>query len=80
MAIRLPRTYSQGAQADELGQIGDGFERATAARAKVVDVFGRRPVAPYACAAGQAFGMRHAHAAFVTTSGVVGHADLTGSM
>jgi len=58
----VPRTRAQGAQADELGQIGDGFQRAAAARAQVIDMIGRRPVAPYARAAGQAFGMRHAHA------------------
>ena len=58
----MPRTRTQGAQADELGQIGDCFQRAAAAWAQVIDMIGRRPVAPYARAAGQAFGMRHAHA------------------
>ena len=56
--MRVPRTRSQGAQADELGQIGDGFQRAAAAWAQVIDMIGRRPVAPYARAAGRAFGMR----------------------
>ncbi len=91
--MRLPRTCSQGAQADELGQIGDGFERPAAAGAQVINMIGRRPVAPYARAAGQAFGMRHAHASFGAvsasgaplrgrraTAGVVGRADVTGSM
>jgi hypothetical protein len=59
-----PWSRSQGAQADELGQIGDGFQRATATGAQVINVIGRWPVAPYACAAGQASGMRHAHAFF----------------
>ena len=58
----MPRTRAQGAQADELGQIGDGFQRAAAPGAQVIDVLGRTPVAPHACAAGQALGMRHAHA------------------
>ena len=62
--MRVPRTRSQGAQADELGQIGDGFQRTAAAGAQVIDVIGSRPVAPYACVAGNAPGMRHAHACF----------------
>lgn len=57
----MPRTRSQGAQADQLRQIGDGFQRAAAAWAQVIDMIGRRPVAPHARAAGKAFGMRHAH-------------------
>ena len=75
--MRLPRTRSQGAQADELGQIGDGFQRAAAAGAQVVKMIGRRPVAPYACAAGKAFGMRHAHASFAARSRCA-TADVTG--
>ena len=50
--MRVPRTRAQGAQADELGQIGDCFQRAAAAWAQVIDVIGRRAVAPYARAAG----------------------------
>jgi hypothetical protein len=65
----VPRTRSQGAQADELGQIGDDFQRAAAAWAQVSNMIGRRPVAPYARAAGQAFRMRHGHASFVARGG-----------
>src|SRR3954447_426693 len=60
--MRVRRTRSQRTQADQLGQIGDDFQRAAAAWAQVGNMIGRRPVAPYTRAAGQAFGMRHAHA------------------
>ena len=68
MAMRLPRTYSQGAQTNELGQIGDDLQRATAAGAMIIDLIGRRPIAPYACAAGHAFRMPHALVAFAPAS------------
>jgi hypothetical protein len=55
---------SQGAQADELGELPDRFQRAAATGAEVIDVIGVWTVAPYARPAAQASGMRHAHASF----------------
>jgi hypothetical protein len=82
--MRMPRTRSQSAQADELRQIGDGFERSAAAGTQVINMIGRRPVAPYACAAGQAFGVRHDHASFAARSrllrGRCATADVDGVM
>src|SRR3954468_404880 len=60
--MRVRRTRSQRTQADQLGQIGDDFQPPGAAWAQVGTMIGRRPAAPYTRAAGQAFGMRHAHA------------------
>jgi predicted nucleic acid-binding Zn ribbon protein len=38
-------------QADELRQLHDWFQRITATRAEVIEVIGRKPVAPYAARA-----------------------------
>jgi hypothetical protein len=61
VAMRLARADAQRAQADELGEVGDRLELATAPRAEICR--SRRlvggVVAPYARATVQALGVRH---------------------